>query len=384
MNLKRIIREELEARLGTLYLIVSDDENFIYGSNKFGGKSFEPIENFTPEKILKSAYQNQEDANEKIKWAEYYKNSADKFPNSKRSIPELIALDFMGYNPKIITVDFIIQKRDEKFPMIESEEDDLDWIRGVSGEIPEIIDENKFLVLVNLLGIDEVFGDITDFNDEDTDFHQNRWDYYGIDSFTLNNGEEWAVGTQDEFDEALHDYWREYPENIGGFRYIYNVESYLTMSETNRRLFAQDMSDNYVYDLSDEEVLIVADLEGERDELDEQISELEDQRDGIDTSIDDKISDLELQKEYLVDRAREEVIESYYNVWYECLSDPYQCLVREHGFYESFDDLIASNNVTFDMEQFVYDMVSESDWGVLSGYDGNYYREGNYYAIRIN
>lgn len=265
-----------------------------------------------------------------------------------------------------------------------NESDELDWIRDVSGEIPEVNEENKFLVLVNILGIDEVFGDVTGFDDENTDFHQNRWDYYGIDAFTLNNGQEWAVGTQDEFDEALYEYWRDYPENIGGFRYIDNVESYLTMSDTDRRLFAQDMSDNYVYDLSDEEVLIVADLEEERDELDKQISELEEERDGIDTSIDDKISDLELQKEYLVDRAREEVRESYYNVWYECLSDPYQCLVREHGFYESVDDLIASNNVTFDIGQFVDDMVSDSDWGVLSGYDGNYYRDGNYYAIRIN
>ena len=47
----------------------------------------------------------------------------------KRSTPELIALDFMSYNPKIITVDFIIQKRDEKFPMIESEEDEWEWAR---------------------------------------------------------------------------------------------------------------------------------------------------------------------------------------------------------------------------------------------------------------
>lgn len=366
MNLKRIIREELQVNLGSFYLIVSEDENWVYTKGHLGSYSWRKVEGLEPKEIINSDFKEWEDAEDVI--------SRIKFAPSI-SKPQ---------GTKIVTVDFIIQKRDEKFPMTESEEDDLDWIRGVSGEIPEITDENKFLVLVNLLGVDEVFGDVTGFEDEDTDFEQNRWDHYGIDTFTLNNGEEWAVGTQDEFNEALYEYWRDYPENIGGFRYIDNVESYLTMSETDRRLFAQDMSDNYVYDLSDEEVLIVADLEGERDELDEQISELEDQRDGIDTSIDDKISDLELQKEYLVDRAREEVRESYYNVWYECLSDPYQCLVGEHGFYESVDDLIASNNLMFDMGQFVDDMVSDSDWGVLSGYDGNYYREGNYYAIRIN
>lgn len=131
MNLKRIIREELEAKLGTLYLIVSDDEKFIYGSGKFGGRSFEPVENFTPENILNSAYKNQEDAHEKIKWAEYFFDAVKNMPNVKRSTPELIALDFMSYNPKIITVDFIIQKRDEKFPMIESEEDEWEWAREI-------------------------------------------------------------------------------------------------------------------------------------------------------------------------------------------------------------------------------------------------------------
>ena len=127
MNLKRIIREELEARLGTLYLIVSDDEKFIYGSRS----SFEPVENFTPEKILNSAYKNQEDAHEKIKWAEYFFDAVKNMPNVKRTTPELIALDFMSHNPKIITVDFIIQKRDEKFPMIESEGDEWEWAREV-------------------------------------------------------------------------------------------------------------------------------------------------------------------------------------------------------------------------------------------------------------
>jgi hypothetical protein len=264
-----------------------------------------------------------------------------------------------------------------------NESDDLDWIRDVSGKIPEVNEENKFLILVNILGINEVFGDVTGFDDENTDFRQNRWDYYDIETFTLNNGEEWAVGTPEEFDTALYDYWWNFVDDVG-LDSIDEIESYLTMSDTDRRLFAQESSDNYVEDLTDEEVLIVADLESEWEELGEQIEELEDQRDGIDTSIDDKISDLESERESLVYRAREDVRESYYEEWYDCLADPYRCLVREHGYYMGPKDLVDSGLVYFDEEAFARDMADRSDWGLLSRYDSDYHEDSGYVAIRLN
>lgn len=267
--------------------------------------------------------------------------------------------------------------------ILKEEMDDLDWIRNISGEIPEITDENKFLVLVNLLGVDEVFGDVTGFEDEDTDFEQNRWDHYGIDTFTLNNGEEWAVGTESEYDDALYDYWYDFVDHVG-IEGVYNVEDYLTMTETNRRLFAGEMADNYVYDLSDEETIEDAGYAEEWEELEEKIEELEDQRDGIDTSIDDQISDLEAKKENLVDRAREIVRDREYDNWYDCLGDPYQCLVREHGWYMGADDLIRSGNVDFDREEFARDNSDSGDYSDLSSYDSNWYEESGYIAMRIN
>ena len=35
----------------------------------------------------------------------------------------------LKHNPKVVTVDFILRKRDESFPIIESNE--LDWIKNV-------------------------------------------------------------------------------------------------------------------------------------------------------------------------------------------------------------------------------------------------------------
>jgi hypothetical protein len=263
-----------------------------------------------------------------------------------------------------------------------NESDDLDWIKDVPGEIPYVDDENKFLVLVKILGIDEVFGDVTGWDDPNTGFEQNRWTHYGMDTFTLDNGQEWVIGTIEEADEALYQYWEEYPEHVG--MDVDNIEDYLVMSETNRRLFAREMSDNYVSDLSDDEVLIVADLENQWEELGERLSELEDERDGIDTSIDDKISDLEKERDYLIDRARQEVEDAYYDEWYECLDDPYQCLVRDHGLYMGINDLLVSGNVTFNREEWARHMADISYYGELSFYDGNYYEEDGYIAFRTN
>lgn len=262
-------------------------------------------------------------------------------------------------------------------------EDDFDWIRNIPGEIPEIDDENKFLMLVNILGIDEVFGDVIGFDDPDTDFVQNSWKYYEIDTFTLNNGDHWAVGTKSEFDFALSDYWSNFTDEVG-VESIDNFEDYITMTDTDRRLFAQDMANNYVEDLSDEDVIEYTGYDDDWNELEDKIGELEEERDGIDTSIDDQISNLELKKDNLINAAREVVREEDYDRWYECLADPYECLVNEHGFYMNGRDLLGSTTFHFDNKKFTEYMVNQSDWGSLSHYDEIFYEEGDYVAIRLD
>ena len=145
MNIKRIIREELETSLGTLYLLVSDDEKFIYGMGKFGGESFEPIENFTPEAILNSAHKSKDGAYRMVDWAKYYKdnrtitgrNNSGELTRELTSVGKS-ANDILKHNPKVITVDFIIKKREEDFPIIESEE--FDWIKDVDPDNVHIRD----------------------------------------------------------------------------------------------------------------------------------------------------------------------------------------------------------------------------------------------------
>lgn len=478
MDIKKIILEEIALTLDSFYLIVSKDENFLYVRNAFGGYKWQPIKSLTLKQIINSDFRDYEEASSLVN--DMINSVRHTLVNSPKGLD--------GQSVKIITVDAILNKRSEVFPIKESkksddlgwlknyvpfskeklivvndtpdidplmlkvqkiltnlgwskeksgnlipkgkivtyiktidlvnkiftlgvgkevidleqrftslklykssdflkgninESDDFDWIRNVPGELPEIDDENKFLVLVKILGINEVFGYVTGWDDPNTQFEQNRWTHYGIDTFNLENGQEWAVGTIEEADDALYQYWEDYP-NHAGLTNIDNLRDYLTMSETDRRFFAEDMSNNYVDELSDKEVIGNSSYDEEFEDLEERISELEDQRDGIDDSIDDQISGLEKEKNNLIDRAREEVREEDYERWYECLEDPYQCLVREHGFYMGVNDLIDSGNVDFDKEKWVSDMVNDSDYSELSSYSGNYYEEDGYIAFRIN
>ena len=278
--------------------------------------------------------------------------------------------------------------------IIREEIDDLDWIRDISGDIPEVDDTNKYMALVELLGIDEVFGDVIDFDDEDTEFKQNTWTHYGIDTFTLNNGEEWAVGTEDEFNKALREYWSNFPDEIG-IENVYDYEYYLTMSEYERESFANEEADNYVGDLSDEECIEREGFEESYEELNEKMEELDDEY--YELEYDDDEKDLEreeeikeekreLQKEIdsLIEKARESARDSEFDTWYDCLSDPVHCLVYTYGFYNSAQDMVNYGLLDFDLDEFVEDMMNQSSYGDLSSYDSDYQEVGDYILIRLN
>ena len=277
--------------------------------------------------------------------------------------------------------------------IIKEEIDDFDWIRNVSGDIPEVDDTNKYLALVELLGVDEVFGDVVDFNDEDTEFKQNTWNHYGIDTFTLNNGEEWAVGTEDEFNKALREYWSNFPDEIG-IENVYNYGDYLTMSEYERESFANEEADNYVGDLSDEECIEREGFEESYEELNEKMEELDDEYyeleydDEKDLEREEEIKEekRELQKEIdsLIEKARESARDSEYDEWYDCLSDPVHCLVYTHGYYNSAQDMMNYGLLDFDLDEFVEDMMNQSSYGDLSSYDSDYQEVGDYILIRLD
>jgi hypothetical protein len=268
--------------------------------------------------------------------------------------------------------------------IIKEEIDDFDWAKDV--QVPDVTDADKYRVLVDILSYIDVFGD---GDMDEGGFEENSWNHYGgITTFTLDNGQEWGVGTIDEFDNALREYWSSYADDHG-VENIYNKEEYFRMSETDRRMFASDMADSYVDDMGDDDLIDTADLEDEMGEIQEKIEDLEillnqtEDEDEMDV-IRDEHQELESEKEELYDTAREAIRSVHYDDWYECLRDPYECLVNQHGLYDDADDLLNSNTIFFDDDLFVDDMMNSSDYSELAHYDGEYYEEGDYIAIRID
>lgn len=267
-------------------------------------------------------------------------------------------------------------------------DDNLDWIRNISGELPEITDKNKYLALVDILGVDEVFGDITNLDDvSETDFTENTWSHYGIGTFTLDNGDVWAVGTPQEFDDALEEYWKSYFDDVGyeGVQYISN---YISMSESDRRMWASSEADYYVSDIGDMELLEIANLDDEYNELEEQLEGLRDSLDDVEDddeyeTIENEIKTIEVNMNNLIRSAKQVVEEITYDEWYDCLSDPYECLVKERGWYSNADDLLSNSSFFVDDEELIRDYINDSNWGYISFYDGEYYEVGDYVAIRI-
>jgi antirestriction protein len=143
---------------------------------------------------------------------------------------------------------------------------------------------------------------------------------------------QYGEGAVDEFQgkyDNAEDFAYQLVDDLGIESFI-DFERYLIISETDRRLLAQEMADSYVDDIRDEDG-------GNRliEEAGMDVSEYEE-------------ADNQTQDEML-DRAREIVYDEYYDTWYAGLNDPYYFLVEEQGMY-SADDFAKANFVQVDYE----------------------------------
>jgi antirestriction protein len=135
-----------------------------------------------------------------------------------------------------------------------------------------------------------------------------------------------------------------------GIESLNNFEYYLEISDTDRRLLAQDMADSYVDDIKYEDggnrLIEEAGLDVEEyEEADED------------------------RQEEMRDEATEIVYDQYYDTWYDGLDDPYYFLVEEQGLY-SADDFAKASFVRVDIEKLAREL--EYDYNFIK-YDGLVY-----------
>ena len=243
----------------------------------------------------------------------------------------------------------------------------------------------------------------------------------GHDKYETMDGEEYMVLTDQEADDVAFDYAKDLFEDSGVSPSF--ARNYIYMTDTDRRLYAQEESDMLVDDMSDDDIIREKDLEDQMDEIDEQESETTDKIDELDNEVDEleielagldeeddserieeingeinllkeqinslkKIS-FDGKKEDIISDAREELREERYDEIYDELDDPIEYFVETHGFYGSVEELIKSGPVIVNMDEMVKDAISEDGRGhYLSSYDGiedeQDYDGVTYYIYRTN
>lgn len=242
----------------------------------------------------------------------------------------------------------------------------------------------------------------------------NNW---GLSMYNTDEGE-FSVGTDSEADDAA----LESAESSIEYVNPEFAKNYITMSDTDRRLYAQDEADHQVDDMSDEDIIDRKNLESEIDDVDieesenrDKISDLESEVDDLESELDDldeesdserieeinneiqrlnsqieglEVIDYDERKEDIISTAREELREEIYDEIYDELNDPVEYFVDTHGLY-TIEELIKNGPIFIDEKQMVSDMVDEDGRGhFIASYDSEeHYQDYDgetYYIYRVN
>ena len=172
---------------------------------------------------------------------------------------------------------------------------------------------------------------------------------------------EYGEGVVDSYQGSykdMEDFAYELAEEIGGISNFNNPQYYVYMSDTDRRLTAQDFTDSYLDDIRNED--------GGRRIVEEA---------DMDTDAFDDAS--EDEKEEMVDEAYNMLSERMYDEIYDELDDPYDYFVEQQGMY-SREDFFNSNIVSINYEALARDL--EQDYISIDGDDGMVYIFSNNYA----
>lgn len=133
------------------------------------------------------------------------------------------------------------------------------------------------------------------------------------------------------FDNARH-FGEEWVDSVGGLDGVSDAHLYIRMSDTDKRIYAGEDAYHRAEDMEIEDFYVEMDRE---DEYEEGYSE---------------------EKDRLDQQVREEWEEKYAGEVMESLEDPYHYFVEEQGMYTA-NELLKSNIVSFDYEDFAQDLL---------------------------
>jgi len=269
-----------------------------------------------------------------------------------------------------------------------------------NGKRHEFADDLDFWNREQIKEFEEQFGEI-----KSVDERGNGEYYIETDSGEYRVFTDYETARQIAIDELV-DMWE---SDSGSFPVDWVVESNIYITDTDKRILANEIADNDVSDLDDDEIFEKAEYYGhselkeEKENNEEKIGDLEDEIDSVeekqektqsdkrylfyDDKIDklkEEIEKLEKKNENLVDQARDNVIHEIYEETKEALDDPIQYFVKEQGLYTK-EDLLEQNFIGIDYEGMAKDVLDSDGVGhILASYDGDEDEIGNSYIYRVN
>lgn len=242
-------------------------------------------------------------------------------------------------------------------------------------------------------GAQEILDDLSLEADDLDTFDESR--ERGVAVYRLEAGREEWLGFKDD-DDAVQ-YAEEYVlDMLDDEPELFNqdwIQAYVRMTDTDRRVYANDEADAYVGDMSDEEILEYNNTTDEYEEFQEKIEELESQweeaseeydnadleedEDAMDAAndrkddIESELVKVKEQRDSFIDDARETAMSLYYEEVYKALDDPYEYFVEDRGIY-SREEFLKSNLIYIEVHEAAADAVSTDGAGhFISGWDGN-------------
>jgi hypothetical protein len=169
-------------------------------------------------------------------------------------------------------------------------------------------------------------------------------------SITIDGTEYTVLSGEDAADQLAKDLVKQdleqEPENFNpNF-----IRQHLYVTDTDRRLIAQEDADSYVDDLDEDRVIEEADM-----------------KDEYEAAEDD-----EKAKETILYNAREKLREEISERVEEGLKDPIEYLVNEQGIY-TVEELMKQHFIHIDVDEAAEDAVTTDGWAhFVSRYDGDY------------
>ena len=267
----------------------------------------------------------------------------------------------------------------------------------------EGLDDNDDRVNDVQEAIDETQSEIEELEENNVDVYMMyphpRYRHYGLQQFEVLipgfKDREYAVGTEEEMDEAALQYAKNYVDDVGadGFTESFiedylDVDAIVNMAEEDYDYQVRDYPDSY---FSDSDFELTYEQEQRIEQIESQIEDLEIERNELDTDRED-YDELYYDFENQIETLQEELdsIEVDTEPTEEMIENKVAELVRD----VRRDPLDYLKNYGLPIKEYIDEddlaqgLVDSDGWGIMNGYDGRYDSEEvngiTYYIMRTN